>query len=138
VDTHDAMVIFVFYKVTSLKTSSTAFHSKIYKATFFRELDPLVGHTHGEVTSLARLLSVADKLTKATNVVAVTAYEVTYVMYGWLQFVKMELCGTKEKKKPMCMDSEKSLKFHQMDPEITSTELWATWHENEGEHAEPV
>ena len=56
-----------------------------------------------------------------------------YLMCALLQFVKMELCGTKEKKKPMCMESEKSLKFHQMDPEITSTELWATWHENEGE-----
>lgn len=49
--------------------------------------------------------------------------------------MKTELCGPgKEEmeKKFVCMESEKSLKFHQMDTEITSTELWVTWHQNEG------
>ena len=33
----------------------------------------------------------------------------------------------------VCMGSEKSLKFHQSDTQITSVELWLTWHQNEGE-----
>ena len=42
-----------------------------------------------------------------------------------------ELCGPGERKL-VCLESEKSLKFHLMDTEITSSELWATWHKNEG------
>lgn len=46
-----------------------------------------------------------------------------------------ELCDPGKEgaeKNIVCTESEKSLKFHQMDTEITSTELWVTWHQNEG------
>lgn len=56
-----------------------------------------------------------------------------------MQFVATELCGApvngkeEAKRETVCTGSEKSLKFHQMDTLITSTELWVTWHKNEGE-----
>ena len=55
-----------------------------------------------------------------------------------IQFVQTELCGSpvageeKSEMKTTCIGSEKSLKFHRTDTQITSTELWVTWHQNEG------
>ena len=50
--------------------------------------------------------------------------------------METELCGvpgeTVDEAETKCRDPEKSLKFHKMDMEITSAELWITWHHNEG------
>ncbi len=54
------------------------------------------------------------------------------------QFVQTELCGAPADDKDqvlrenLCTGSEKSLMFHRTDKEITSTELWVNWHQNEG------
>lgn len=56
-----------------------------------------------------------------------------------VQFVETELCGTpansNEEREMVgaCRGSEKSLKFHQSDTQITSAEFWFSWHQNEGE-----
>ena len=51
------------------------------------------------------------------------------------QFVQTELCdddSSSDEKQIVCFSSEKSQRFHQTDKQITSVELWMTWHANEG------